>query len=316
MHTLRHRIAAETATHHDCVDAAFSALDLTQPEDFRRFLLAQHAAFAGIARRLPERADAHSIAAALETALAALSQDLAAMDAEEPCPVHPFGQGFMPLSVGYIFHGSRIGSAVLRARWRKSADPQVQGAGRYLTLPRDAAAWDGLLAELMALPAEGAFADRIVAEVAQIFAMFETALRRGRQDRCLNGHALVLEENPVVAMDTADLLAEMGASPSLGVSTIAEAQAFLDRTTPQLVILDANVGQQSAAPLARGLSARGVPYLLVSGSGGADLRAAGFPPAPLLEKPFDARQLRQALSRLLECGDDAPNREDAGPVSA
>lgn len=76
--------------------------------------------------------------------------------------------------------------------------------------------------------------------------------------------------------------------------------ALLDETRPDAAILDLNLGGQPATEVARRLSARHVPFVLVTGYGAAQSADAELRRAPRVSKPVNHRLLVGALIRLLD----------------
>lgn len=71
---------------------------------------------------------------------------------------------------------------------------------------------------------------------------------------------------------------------------------------PDLAILDVNLGSAgNSFPVAQTLQERRIPYLFLTGYSGTSLELLHGGPvqAPRLSKPFDASQLRAAISNLL-----------------
>ena len=172
MPSLRDRLRADTALSHDCVDRAYSALDLTQPDDLRTFLRTQWL----VLSRMSCRPGRHSsVAAALGSRMAdALRADLGVLGAT------PVGAGSQrPLhatAVLYMLLGSSLGTQVLRRRWLGTSDPAVAAAGRYLGLAAPQGAWPTLCEELAEHPSQGTEADRIVWDARALFDLHLTVL--------------------------------------------------------------------------------------------------------------------------------------------
>ncbi|WP_176556253.1 hypothetical protein [Rubellimicrobium rubrum] len=172
MTSLRDRLRADTAFRHDCVDRAYSALDLTQPDDLRTFLRTQLTVLCDMSCR-PSR---HSAAAtALASRMAdALRADLRALGGT------PVGSGgARPLhgtAVLYMLLGSSLGTQVLRRRWLGASNPAVAAADRYFGLAAPQGAWRALCEELAGRSPHGPEADRIVQDADALFELHLAAL--------------------------------------------------------------------------------------------------------------------------------------------
>ena len=141
----RAQLRAGTAVQHDRVDRLFSRLDLAQEEDYRRFLLAQTAAFlpiegrldaAGIAQLVPDwrsrrRADL-------------LRADLSALGLKEPPHIPPPALDSPAAQLGavYVLEGSRLGGAMLRRGLAESVPHS------FLSAPQNRGSWRKLLETL------------------------------------------------------------------------------------------------------------------------------------------------------------------------
>ncbi|WP_137179318.1 HWE histidine kinase domain-containing protein [Roseomonas sp. AR75] len=114
---------------------------------------------------------------------------------------------------------------------------------------------------------------------------------------------LVVEDEPLVAMDVEQTLRDLGAAVIGPAGTVAEALRLVEQAgMPDAAVLDVNLGGQAAFPVADLLVRRGVPVLFAtgygelpegwSGNGGQGLTA-------LLRKPVGREALAAALGRLL-----------------
>lgn len=97
----------------------------------------------------------------------------------------------------------------------------------------------------------------------------------------------------------AEALADAGAVLVGPFAAVAPALAAIEAVSPELAILDLNLGGESSLPIADDLMARGVPIIFASGYG-----SAGLPPRfrakPMLAKPFDPAELIVKLAALLD----------------
>ena len=109
---------------------------------------------------------------------------------------------------------------------------------------------------------------------------------------------LVVEDQFLVALDLEQMLRTFGASGIDLASSLSTALAAIERSLPDLAILDVKLGDETTAPIARALSDRGVPFLFVSGY--SDLSAVPEPlrDRPLVRKPIAAVELAAALAAL------------------
>ncbi|WP_426615759.1 response regulator [Bradyrhizobium sp. McL0616] len=111
---------------------------------------------------------------------------------------------------------------------------------------------------------------------------------------------LIVEDEALVRMMVADMLAELG-------HTVAEAgdlragMALAQASDFDAAILDLNLGSVSSEPIAEALQGRGIPFAFATGYG-ADGLPNGFTERPPLGKPFQIEELDRCLSSLLASG--------------
>ena len=110
---------------------------------------------------------------------------------------------------------------------------------------------------------------------------------------------LVVEDEPLVAMDLVMELDEVGAKVICVARTLNEALAAAKASEVDLAILDGNLDGDPVDAVASTLAERGVPFCFVSGYGPEHL-PADFRQMPLVQKPFNGALLRQVLGRLLQ----------------
>ena len=174
MTSLRDRLRADTASGHECVDRAYSSLDLAQPDGLRTFLRAQ------LSVLLSVRCDPGPHAAAAQDLglrmVAALEADLRDLRGRQAAPVGE--RQLDATAILYILLGSSLGTAVLHRRWLEATDPAVMATGRYLGLAPPQGAWRHLCEELAERPAEGAEADRIVQDARELFELHQAVLEK------------------------------------------------------------------------------------------------------------------------------------------
>ena len=117
---------------------------------------------------------------------------------------------------------------------------------------------------------------------------------------------LIIEDEPLVAMMTSRLVADLGAivlGPYMGPR---EAREAIDPGV-DAALLDVNIGGEFIYPLADELMLKGVPIIFVTGYQAAaiDPRFAKF---PVLTKPVEKNELTLALVRAIQSGGDAEER--------
>ncbi|MCW8085955.1 response regulator [Sabulicella glaciei] len=109
---------------------------------------------------------------------------------------------------------------------------------------------------------------------------------------------LLVEDEPLVAMEVTAALQEAGGTIAASASTHEEALRLASLPHGfDAALLDANLRGRPVGEVAAALRLRGVPFIFVSGYGPESL-PAGFETVPLLAKPFTTAQLLEAAGRL------------------
>ena len=122
----------------------------------------------------------------------------------------------------------------------------------------------------------------------------------GEQLAILAGRrVLVVEDEPLVALEIVASLKKAGAQPMGPVGTPEQALVTIERDVVDAALLDANLRGRRVDAIAAALTRRGVPFLLVTGYGRASLPEA-FGKVPLLSKPFTEAQLLEAAVAMLD----------------
>ena len=108
---------------------------------------------------------------------------------------------------------------------------------------------------------------------------------------------LLVEDEALIAMEVADMLKDAGYDVLGPAMSVKAALELLKSQACDAAVLDINLGQETAAPIAQALSERGTPFLTISGYGAAQ-RPPEFSRAPHLDKPLRTERL---VSTLKEC---------------
>ncbi len=103
---------------------------------------------------------------------------------------------------------------------------------------------------------------------------------------------LIVEDEPLIAMDLEDILHEASFADCVWARNVADGLCEVARGV-DFALLDFNLGQQTSLPVALSLRARGVPFCFVSGSL-SDLPCA-FGRVPSVAKPFRPADIRRIL---------------------
>jgi two-component system, response regulator PdtaR len=127
----------------------------------------------------------------------------------------------------------------------------------------------------------------------------------GSNTLLIGKRCLVLDDEFLIALDIQQILEFAGAAHVACVATVAEALALL-RADPDfdLAVLDVKISGPDGNSLgvAAQLAAKGTPFVFLTGMRVDDLHAKQFPQAPVVEKPYDAVALLDAVRRALKPG--------------
>jgi len=114
---------------------------------------------------------------------------------------------------------------------------------------------------------------------------------------------LVLDDEFLIALDIQQTLELAGAAHVACVATASEALALL-RASPDfdLAVLDVKLSgsDRNSLGVAALLSAKRMPFVFLTGMRVDDVHARQFPKVPVIEKPYDAATLLDAVRRALE----------------
>ena len=108
---------------------------------------------------------------------------------------------------------------------------------------------------------------------------------------------LVVEDEMLVAMNIEDMLLDLGHEMA-GLASRREPAVSLARDGEfDLAMLDVNLAGQPSFPVADVLIGRGIPFLFATGYGLKGI-AEAYRDRPVLQKPFRAHDLDDALGRI------------------
>jgi len=102
---------------------------------------------------------------------------------------------------------------------------------------------------------------------------------------------LILEDEPLIAMDLEDLLVTKGYTVIGPYATVADAIDSLDRTQPQMALLDVYLYNGMSFDVARELKRRGIRFAFMTGLVMSDLLPPDLQGSPIILKPYNEKEL-------------------------
>ena len=117
--------------------------------------------------------------------------------------------------------------------------------------------------------------------------------------RTSGGSVFLVEDEVMIRMMVADMLAELGYSIAAEAGEINEAIKLAQSAEFDLAILDVNVNGKVISPVAELINARNRPFIFATGYG-----SSGLPPEyrdrPALQKPFQLETLAQVIASVMK----------------
>lgn len=110
---------------------------------------------------------------------------------------------------------------------------------------------------------------------------------------------LIVEDEMLVAMNIEDMLIELGHEVAGLASRLEPALALAREGGFDAAMLDVNLAGEQSFPVAALLRESGIPFLFATGYGIQGI-AEEYRSAPVLQKPFRAQDLGQALRTLVK----------------
>ena len=114
---------------------------------------------------------------------------------------------------------------------------------------------------------------------------------------------LILDDEFLIALDIQQIVERAGATQAVCVASATEALELLQREPRfDIAVLDVKLGgpERNSLGIAEVLSGKGTPFVFLTGMRVDDVHAKRFPEAPVIEKPYDATALLDAVRRARE----------------
>ena len=115
----------------------------------------------------------------------------------------------------------------------------------------------------------------------------------------IGAKVLVAEDEAIIAMEIKLSLQEQGYTVLEPTATIADTLASLSRDRPDVALLDMQLLDGFAMPIAATLAAMGVPFALLLADRLDALREASLADVPCIMKPWSPGDIEQMVEQLL-----------------
>jgi CheY-like chemotaxis protein len=113
-----------------------------------------------------------------------------------------------------------------------------------------------------------------------------------------NRKVLVVEDEMMIAMLIEDMLDEFGCKLVGPVTSVPRALELIGGEPIDVAVLDLNLDGKDTYAIADALQQKNVPFIFATGYGTTGLRQE-YGNRPVLQKPFQARDLENALAEAL-----------------
>ena len=110
---------------------------------------------------------------------------------------------------------------------------------------------------------------------------------------------LIVEDSPVLAPFTVDVLEELGCAVVGPAPNMAAAREMVDAGEFDAALMDVHIRGERVFPLCEALAAKGVPFVLTSGYADWTMPEK-WDGRPRLQKPYTIEQVEEALIGLFD----------------
>jgi CheY-like chemotaxis protein len=111
----------------------------------------------------------------------------------------------------------------------------------------------------------------------------------------LPGDVLVVEDDPIIALDFEDTVLSFGVKTVRTAGTVTRALQLIEERTPDFALLDIGLLREKSFAVAERLEALRIPFAFISGYGADAVLPAAFAQTPRLSKPCTADAMRAVL---------------------
>jgi CheY-like chemotaxis protein len=114
--------------------------------------------------------------------------------------------------------------------------------------------------------------------------------------RPMPSNVLLVEDNFIIALDTEDMLRQLGVENVRSASSLGQALDLIATEPPDFALLDVNLGEEKCFEVAERLRDLGVPFAFATGYGDNHALPAQFADTQIVPKPYNSDQLERALT--------------------
>ena len=119
-----------------------------------------------------------------------------------------------------------------------------------------------------------------------------------QQDQLTGKRILLVEDSPVVAPYTCDILEELGCAVAGTAPNMAAAREMVEGEQFDAALMDVRIRGDRSFSICDMLDARGIPFVFTSGYADWQLPEK-WQDRPRLQKPYTIDQVREALEAIL-----------------
>ncbi|WP_426410501.1 response regulator [Bradyrhizobium ganzhouense] len=109
------------------------------------------------------------------------------------------------------------------------------------------------------------------------------------------GDVLIVEDDPIIAIDFEDRLLGFGVTSVRTVGSVAQALDAIAARAPDFALLDVELIREKSFAIAERLAALDIPFVFVTGYGAETSIPQQFAARPRLQKPCSSDALEAAL---------------------
>ena len=120
----------------------------------------------------------------------------------------------------------------------------------------------------------------------------ETAFTDG-----LPNDVLIVEDDPIIALDFEETIRSLGVKAVRTVASVARALQMIAEQTPDFALLDVGLVYEKSYAVAERLQALNVPFVFVTGYSSEVKLPTDFADKPRLPKPFTIEALQAVLQQ-------------------